>query len=304
MFYDVIIVGGGPAALTAGIYAARYKLKTVIFSKNIGGVAATSPKICNYPSYPSIQGFELMQKFTEHAKILGVEIIYDEVKKITKNKLFLVKTDNGEYEARKIIYATGTKRERLEVPGEGKLQGRGVSYCSACDGPFFKNKVVAIVGGGDAALSSALLLSDYASKIYIINRKKDFSGGNSGWAEIIIKDKKIDKIFNEEVVEIIGDKNVEGIRLKSGKNLKLDGVFIEIGSVPETELLKNLKVKLDKKGFVIVDKFQKTNVSGLFSAGDVSNNVIKQVITAAGEGAIASYSAYVELKQEGKSTEV
>lgn len=304
MIYDLIIVGGGPAALTSGIYAARYKLKTLILSKNIGGIASTSPKICNYPSYPSIGGFELMQKFTEHAKVLGVEIIYDEVKNILKkDKLFLIKTENSEYEGRKIIYATGTKRERLDIPGEGKFQGRGVSYCSACDGPFFKNKIVAIVGGGDAALSSALLLTEYASKIYIINRGKDFKKGDPTWAEIVMKDKKIEKMFNEEVVEIIGSKIVEGIKLKSGKNLKLDGIFIEIGSVPETSLLKNLKVKLNERGFVIVDKFQKTNVHGLFSAGDVSDNVIKQVITSAGEGAVASYGAYAELKQEKSEEE-
>lgn len=299
MEYDVIIIGGGPAGLSAAIYAARYRLKTIVFSKNIGGIAATSPKISNYPSYPSINGFELMQKMTEHVKNLCVEIIYDEVRHIDKNKAgFIVKTDKKEYLSRKLIYATGTKRERLNVPGEGKFQGKGVSYCAACDGPFYKDKIVCVVGGGEAALGASLMLSEYASKVYIIHRGKEFAKEDSMWLDSVMKDKKIEKLFNEEVIEITGNKYVENVKLKSGKNLKVDGVFIEIGYNPETELLKNMKIDVNEKGFIIVDKYQKTSVKGLYSAGDVTDNVIKQVITSAGEGAIAAFGAYKELKQE------
>lgn len=297
--YDLIIVGGGPAGLSAAVYAARYKLKLLVFSKNMGGLAATAHKICNFPSYDEIKGFELMERFTKHAESLGAPVIYEEVTKIDKkDKGFIVYGEKEKYKCKKIIFAGGTIRTRLNVPGEGKFIGRGVSYCTTCDAAFFKNKIVCVVGGSDAALTSALLLAEYADKIYIIYRKEAFVRGDPTWVDAVNDNKKIIKIFKEEVAEIIGDKSVEKIKLKSGKEMKMDGVFVEIGSVPETNLLKSLKINLDDKGYVAVDKEQKTNVYGLFAAGDITEHKLKQIITAAAEGAIAAYGVYKEIKEE------
>jgi thioredoxin reductase (NADPH) len=300
MKYDLIIIGGGPAGLSAGIYAGRYKLNTLILSKNIGGVAATAYKICNYPSYNNIKGFELMKKFTEHVNDVGILIKYEEAIKIEKKtKGFKVFTKKSEYECKKIIFASGTNRIKLNVPGEGKFLGKGVSYCATCDALFFKNKIVAVIGGSYAALSSALLLSEYASKVYIIYRGNEFFRPEPVMIELVKKEKKIESIFNEEIIDIDGGESVENIRTNSGMKLKIDGVFIEAGSVPETNLLKNIGVKLSENGYVITDKFQKTNVEGLYSAGDVTDNKLKQIITAAAEGAIAAVNIYQEIKKEG-----
>ncbi|MDP2924911.1 MAG: FAD-dependent oxidoreductase [Nanoarchaeota archaeon] len=298
MKYDLIIVGGGPAGLTAGIYAARYRLNTLIISKNIGGLASTAPKICNYPSQMNIKGFELMQNITKQVQELGVEIIYDEIKKIEKkNDGFIVHLEKKKYNTKKIIYAAGTDRLRMNIPGEGKFLGRGISYCATCDAAFFKKKTVAVIGGADAALSSALLLSEFASKVYIIYRQDYFFRAEPAWIELVQKQKKITLIFNEEVLEINGKDKVESIKLKSGKELNVNGIFVEIGSVPQTKILEGLGIKTTEKGYIIVDRCQKTNVKGLFAAGDVTNNRLKQIITAAGEGACAAFSAYEELKK-------
>lgn len=297
MKYDLIIIGGGPAGLSAAIYAGRYKINTLILSKNIGGVAATAYKICNYPSYSNIKGFELMKKFTEHVNDVGIPIKYEEVIKIEKKtKDFKISTEKNEYECKKIIFASGTKRIRLNIPGEGKFLGKGVSYCTICDAFFFKNKNVVVIGGSYAALSSALLLSEYASKVYIIYRGKEFFRPEPVMVDMIKKEKKIESIFNEEVIEVDGKESVESIKLKSGKTIKVDGVFIEAGSVPETNLLSGIGVKLSENGYVITDKNQRTNVEGLYSAGDVTDNKLKQIITAASEGAIAAVNIYQEIK--------
>jgi thioredoxin reductase (NADPH) len=299
MEYDLIIIGGGPAGITSAIYAARYHLKALILSKNTGGSAASAYKICNFPSYNEIKGYELMQKFKKQAEDLKVPVFYEEVIKIgRKNDKFTVFADKKSYEAKKIIYAAGTERERLNVPGEGKFLGKGVSYCATCDAAFFKNKTVCVVGGSDAALTSALLLAEYASKVYIIYRGNKFLNAEPSWIELIKKQKKIETIFNEEIAEITGDKNVEEIKLKSGKNLKLNGVFIEIGSVPQTSIIKNLNVNHAENGYIITDKNQKTNVYGFYAAGDITNNSLKQIITACSEGAVAAFNVYQELKRE------
>ncbi|MFA5723875.1 MAG: FAD-dependent oxidoreductase [Candidatus Pacearchaeota archaeon] len=296
--YDLIVIGGGPGGLSAAIYAARYKLNTLVISKNIGGLAATAYKICNWPSQDEIKGFELMQKFTKQVTDLNVPIIYDEVSKIEKtNEGFIVSITNKKYNAKKIIFAAGTKRLRLNVLGEGKFVGRGVSYCATCDASFFKNKIVSVVGGSNGAITSALLLSEYASKVYLIHKDNQFPKAEPAWIELLKTEDKIELVLNEEIIEINGNKNVEEIKLKSGKKIKVDGVFVEIGGVPETGLLENLKVKLNEKGYIITDKEQKTNLKGLFAAGDITNNVLKQIVTASSEGAVAAYSAYKEVKK-------
>lgn len=294
--YDVLIIGGGPAGLTAGIYCARYKLKTKIIAKDFG-LAAQAHKVCNFPSYPEINGLELMQKFTEHINSLNIPIVYEEVKKIEKRDNFYVITEDNEYIAGKIIFAAGTEKRKLNVSGENKFLGRGVSYCAACDGTFFKNKVVGIVGGSNSALTAALLLSEYSSKVYIIYRKDNFFRAEPVWTELVKKNNKIECLFNEEIEEIIGDNVVESIKLKSGKELEIDGVFIEIGSIPNLEMIKSLKIETDNE-YIKTDKEQKTNIYGFFAAGDITNNPLKQIITAAGQGAIAAYGVYTEITKE------
>jgi thioredoxin reductase (NADPH) len=297
--YDLIIIGGGPAGLSAAVYAGRYQLKLAVFSKNMGGLAATAHRICNFPSYNEIKGFELMQRFTKHAEELGAKIIYEEVNKIEKkDSWFIVYNEKEKYKCKKIIFAGGTVRTKLDVPGEGKFLGKGVSYCTTCDGAFFKNKTVCVVGGSDAALTSALLLAEYTDDVYIIYRGNDFKRGDPTWVQSVKNNKKIRIIFNEEIIEILGEKAVEKIKLKSGKEIKIQGVFIEIGSTPDTHILNPLKVAVDEKGYVIVDKEQKTNIHGLFAAGDATNNKLKQIVTAASEGAVAAYNVYKEMTEE------
>lgn len=298
MEYDLVIIGAGPAGLSAAMYAARYKLKTLILSKDMGGLAATAHIVCNYPSYPEISGLDLMVRFKDQVEKLGVEIKYDGVEDIKKKKsLFDIKTNNNNYLAKKIIFAGGTTRVKLGVEGEEKLVGKGVSYCATCDAGLFKDKTVSVVGGSDAALTAALLLREYTKDVHIIYRGDYFHRGDPSWIELVNNDKKIKKHFNEEISEMIGDKKLEKIKLKSGKTMKMDGVFIEIGSIPENYILSKLKVKFNEKGYIITDKYQSTNIKGLFAAGDVTNNVLKQIVTASSEGAIAAYAAYCSIKK-------
>jgi thioredoxin reductase (NADPH) len=299
--YDLIIIGGGPAGLSAAIYAARYKLKTGIFSKTIGGIAATANKICNYPSYKEIKGFELMQKFIEQAKSLKVSIFYNEIIKIKRQEPgFIVSTKKADYSCKKILIAIGTVRQKLNVPGEAGLLGKGVSYCATCDGSLFQDKIVAVIGGSDAALTSALLLAEYSTKVYIIYRKEKFFRAEPSWVDLVENNKKIECIFNEEVIKINGKEKVQSVDLKSGKNLKLDGIFIEVGSLPKIDFLSNLKIEQDEKGYILVDKNQKTNEKGIYAAGDITNNVLKQIITSGAEGAIAAYNIYQEIKKDSQ----
>lgn len=295
---DILIIGAGPAGLSAAIYAYRYGMKSLVVSKTKGGLAAVAHIVCNFPTYKEIKGFQLMQNFVEQVESLGVKILTEEVMKIEKtHDGFTVTSDKEKIKAKKIVYAVGTIRRKLNVPHEDKYIGRGLSYCSTCDGPLFKNKKVVIVGGSDAALTSALLLADIASEVYIVYRGNEFARAERAWIDLVEKNKKIKKIFNEEIVEIIGEKKITGIKLKSGKEMITDGVFVEIGSIPETELVADLGVNLDDRGYIIVDRDQKTNVPGFFAAGDITDNHLKQIITAAGEGAVAAYSAYSEIRK-------
>jgi thioredoxin reductase (NADPH) len=297
-FYDVLIIGAGAAGLTAAIYASRYALKVGVIAKETGGLAAMAHKICNYPGFKEISGYQLMMQISEQVKDLGVPIINEEVDSITKkDNYFLVKTFKKEYLAKKIIFAAGMKRRKLDIPGEARLYGRGISYCATCDAGFFKNKVVAVVGGSDAALSSASLLADFAKKVYIIYRRENFMRAEPAGVKLIEQENKIESLFNEEVKEIRGEKKVESVLLKSGKELKLDGIFVEIGSEPKLELIQSLGIKTDK-GFIETDKYQKTNVEGFYAAGDITNHELKQIVTAASQGAIAAYSCFEELKKE------
>jgi thioredoxin reductase (NADPH) len=299
--YDLIIIGAGPAGLTAGIYAGRYLLKTLILGKLPGGTITEAHKVCNFPSQKEITGIKLAMKIIEQAKSLDVEIKQENVKEIKKeNKFFKIKTNKESYSAKKIILATGRKKQKLNIPGEKEFLGKGVSYCATCDASFYKDKIVSVVGGSNAALTAALLLSEYAKKVYIIYRKSNFFRPEASWVKQVEKNKKIKKIFNTNIIKISGKEKVEKIELDSGEEIKVDGVFIEIGSTPHKDIPKQLGLKTEKD-YIIVNKKQETNIRGVYASGDITNNPLKQVITACAEGAIASNSAYQNIKKEEKN---
>ena len=293
MKYDLIIIGAGPAGLSAALYAARYKVKTLVIGMLPGGTATEAHKVCNFPSYDNIGGVELMLKMIKQINDLGVEVKQEEVIDIKDS--FKIKTNKGEYVAKKIIIATGSKRMKLGVDREDELVGKGVHYCATCDANFYKDKIVGVVGGGNAALTSALLLAKIAKKVYIIYRRDKFSKAEPSWVEDVEKEKKIVPVFNSEVKKLIG-KKLEEVEITDGKKIKLDGLFVEIGGITNIKLAKLIEIKLDRN-YIKVDKNQKTNVEGVFAAGDVTNNPLKQIVTACGEGAVAGFSVFKELRE-------
>lgn len=297
MAYDLIIIGSGPAGLTAGLYAARYKLNTLIIGEVSGGLASEAVEIWNFPSYNKITGLELMQKMENQVKRLGAEIKNEAVKNIEKTSSgFSVETDSKRYKAKNIILATGREKRKLGLKDEGKFLGKGVSYCATCDSAFFKDKITGVIGGGNSALTAALLLSKFSSKVYIIYRKDKFFRPIPQWVDEVKKNKKIEILFNTEVTKLEGKDFLEAVRLNTGKKLELQGLFIEIGATPASVLAKKLGVKLNEYKFIIVNKKQETNVKGIFACGDVTDNILKQIITACGEGAIAAFEAYKRTK--------
>jgi len=295
--YDLIIIGAGPAGLTAAVYAARYKLNVLVIGKIPGGLMGEAHEVCNFPTYDKITGFELVKKMVEQVKKLEVEIKHEEVLDIEKGTEFQIVTGKNKYFAKKIIIATGSKRRSLGVEREKELTGKGLHYCATCDAGFYKDKIVGVVGGGDAALTSALLLSKFAKKVYIIYRRDKFINAEPTWAEEVKKNKKIDLIFNSEIEELIGKEKLEKIKLQNKKEIVLEGLFVEIGSVPGCAIAEKLGVKM-KNNYIIVDKNQGTNVDGVFATGDVTDNPLKQIVTACGEGAVAGYTVYKELMRE------
>jgi thioredoxin reductase (NADPH) len=296
--YDVAIIGLGPAAVTAAIYSSRYMLKTVVIGKSAGGTIAQAHNICNFPTYNSITGFDITQKMMEQLKYLEVPVSLDTVESVKKKgKLFHVKGKNKEYTAKKVIYALGTEKRHLGVPGEVEFRGRGVSYCATCDGPFFRDKVVGVVGGSDAALTAALLLSQYAKKVYIIYRREKIFRAEPAWVKLAEEDPKIKFIFKANVTGIYGNDFVEEITLDTGKKMKVDGLFIEVGSIPNSNMLKELGVETDEDGYVKIDREQRTKIKGVMACGDVTDSPLKQAITAAGDGAVAANTAYEEIRR-------
>jgi len=298
MLYDSIIIGAGPAGLTASIYASRYGLKNLVISVSPGGTASNAYLVENYPGCPPMTGNELMKKFLDQAKEYQAKIIYAEVTHIKKYKgIFEIKTkQNKTFKAKTVILALGKRHRTLSVPGEKEFLGRGVSYCFTCDGPFFRNKTVAVVGGGDSAMTSSLFLAKISKKVYLIHQKNKFDG-QAAWQKKINQEKKIVKILNRQVKEIRGNKFVEDIVLdkpyQNRKDLKIDGLFIEIGSVPSGEKIIfdfPLKLKKVSLNYIIVGYSMETNVPGLFAAGDVTAppGKLRQIITAAAEGAVAA----------------
>ena len=300
MNYDTIIIGGGPAGLTAALYASRRSLQTLVLTKDIGGQAAKTFDIENYPGLEHTTGPAFAMTLKKQAENFGTKISYEEVKSITKNEndSFAVKTSGQTYTAKSIILALGKKPKELEVPGEKEFIGKGVSYCATCDAPFFKNKTVVVVGGGNSALDAAIVCSKFASQVYILHRST-FSGEKT-MIDKVNATANIEVKLSEEVAEIKGDNIVSSLILKSGQELKTDGVIVEIGYVVDRTLIEGL-VEMNEKNQVVANANQETSVPGIFAAGDLTTTVYKQIVIAAGEGAKAALSAYdYIMKIEGK----
>jgi len=304
MMYDLIIIGAGPAGIAAGIYAARQRLKILIISKDIGGqVAKKAVDIENYPGFEKISGPDLVDLYQKQIAANNLEVMYDEVTNIKKKEDgFLVSVKSSKvYEAISVIVTSGAESKKINVPGEEEFEGRGVSYCSLCDGPVFKNKIVAVVGGGNNGFESTLFLSNYVPKVYILeyNSKTNADQENT---DLVLKHKNIEIITNAKIVRIEGKVFVNKIvyeDLTSGKEIALDvsGVFIEIGYSPATHFLNGL-VELNEKNEIVFDaKTLATKTPGLFSAGDCNVSKYKQIVMASGQGAIAALSAYEYIKK-------
>lgn len=302
--YDLIIVGGGPAGLTAGIYACRARLKTLLLEKYVyGGQVATTFEIKNYPGFDNINGPDLIDKMLNQAKNCGLETINDNVLDFDfKDEIKVVKTEfGGVYKTRSIILCMGADARKLGVKGEDKFKGMGVSYCAICDGALYKDKVVAVVGGGDSALEDAAYLSSIAKKVYLIHRRNEFRGQEILQDRVfdLVKDGKIELVLCSEVSEVYGTNIVEGIKVHNFetneiKNLALDGLFITVGRDPDTVSID--AVEKDEKGYILTNEAMETNIKGVFAAGDCRKKELRQIVTACGDGAIAGTKANIYVK--------
>jgi alkyl hydroperoxide reductase subunit F len=292
--YDLIIVGAGPAGITASIYAARKRMNFLIITKDIGGQAALSSYIENYIGYQFVTGAELIQKFREHLEKFDLLIKEGETVNLVEkeNKVVKVKTEKDEYRAKTVIVASGRIPKKLKVKGEDEFKNKGVTYCATCDGPLFSDLDVAVIGGGNSALDAVLQLIKIARKIYLIDIAQELKAD----PVMIEKAKESGKVIfylNTSVVEIYGDKFVKGIKIKRDgilEDLSVEGIFIEIGSNPVSEFVKD--VEKNKSGEIVVNCKCETNIPGIFAAGDVTNVPAKQIIVACGEGAKATLSAF------------
>lgn len=300
--HDLIIIGAGPAGLTAGLYAGRYRLNTLIFERmSVGGQIILSPDIENYPGFPQgIATGELIEKFRKQVAAVGVPVEMQEILEISPvgkhmPVIYTVRTHEKIYEAKSIIIACGAQPKKLGVKGEEKLIGRGVSYCGTCDGPLFKNKEIVVVGGGDRALEEALFLSGYASKVTLVHRRQELRA-----SEILVekadKNPKISFILDTVIEEIGGQHKVDSIKLRNLKTGSVDtlaagGIFIFVGILPNTQFLKNL-IPMDESGFIHTDSHMKTALTGIFACGDCCKKELYQVISACAEGAEAAFSAH------------
>lgn len=292
--FDLIIIGAGPAGIAAGIYAKRAMLDCLIIDKQgIGGQMVLSDLIENYPGFLSISGFELMNKFKEHAEKLGINIKQTEVESISKSDdRFTIKLASEEIQAKSVIIATGAKPKKIGFPGENKFTGRGVSYCATCDGPFFRDMEVAVIGGGDTAAKEANYLTKHAKKVYLIHRRNELRAEKIN-QEKVFENPKIELIWDSVPLEIQGVDIISHLLINNVKSnekslLDVQGVFIFIGHEPNTEFIS---VKKDENGFILTDENMQTSIKGIFAAGDCRHKRLKQVVTAVGDGALAAVSA-------------
>jgi thioredoxin reductase (NADPH) len=301
VLYDIIIIGGGPAGLTAGLYACRARMKTILVEKALcGGQILVTDTIENFPGFPEgIKGPDLADWMFKQASHFGLEVRTSDALKVTRGKAagqaFSVELSSGEkLEALSVIIASGARWNTLNIPGEEDLTGRGVSYCATCDGPLFKNKEVIVVGGGDTALEDAIFLTRFAGKVTVIHRR-DRLRATKILQERALANKKIEFCYNSVATAVLGSKQCEGVAVKdiitgAEKTIKASGVFVLIGMTPNSGMVKGL-ASMDDKGYVICDDDMKTSVEGMFVCGDVRKKLLRQVVTAAGDGATAAFSA-------------
>jgi len=299
--HDLLIIGGGPGGISAGIYSAIYKLNTVIVTKNIGGTIKDAPKVENYPGIGRKNSQETINAFKDHLDLFDVPVEKDEEIVIIRKSEegFKAFTRSGkEYEAKSVLIATGTQVRKLNVPGEDDFRGKGVSYCAVCDAPLFADAVVGVVGGSDAAAKEALLLSEHAEKVYIIYRGEEIHPEPILKKRVMkkVEEGKIEVINNTNVKEIIGEQMMEKVKLdrehEGSDELELEGLFISIGGVPLTEITRDLGIEVNKMGAIVINEKMETNVKGIYAAGDVTDNNFKQIITAAYQGSRAIKEAY------------
>jgi thioredoxin reductase (NADPH) len=300
--YDIAIIGAGPAGMSAAVYAARYKMKVIMIGSYPGGYVNEAHLVENWLGEQSIPGGDLVAKYYDHVKSLPIDVQTHGVRGIVKkDDGFEIITEKDKVEAKRIILAIGTERKKLGIKGEEEYLGKGVSYCTTCDGYFFRDRVVAVIGGSDSACTGSLMLADIASKVYLVYRQGELRPEPS-WVHDVEKNPKIELILNANPQEVIGDTVVRGLKLDNGQTLEVDGVFVEIGTTPGAALTTSLGVKTDEKGYIIVDDKQATNVPGVWASGDITtkNAKLKQIVVAASEGSLATYSAYLDKKSSTK----
>jgi len=302
--YEVIIIGGGPAGLTAGLYTSRAGLKSLLVeSRILGGQIVNATLVENYPGFPEgISGAELGSLMHQQAVRYGLEVATAEVTGITTGQPHSVSTTEGSFEAAAIIIAAGSEYRKLGVLGEERLSGHGVSYCATCDGFFFRNKEVAVIGGGNTAITDALELSRHTKKVYVIHRRDQLRAGQV-LQERAFAHPKLEFIWNTVVEEVLGDRLLEGLELRNVKtgqqsNLKVDGVFVAVGLMPNSKQFFKI-LELDDAGYIVTDEMMATSAPGIFAAGDIRRNSARQVATAVGDGVTAAMSAFRYLQESG-----
>jgi len=291
--YDLIIIGSGPAGLTAAIYAERAMLNTLTIEKNVmsGGQILNTYEVDNYPGFKGINGFDLGMKFRDHANELGAKFVEEEVKEIiAEDNSKKVITDKNTYETKAIIIATGARYRKLEIPGEAEFSGMGVSYCATCDGAFFRNKTTCVVGGGDVAVEDAIFLARMCQKVYVIHRRDEFRAVKSLQEKLFSLD-NVEVVWDSKVKQIKGDSKVNAIEIVNVKtneesSIDTDGVFIAVGIIPNSDEFSSA-VAMNEQKYIIADEECCTNIEGIYAAGDIRTKMLRQIITAAGDGANA-----------------
>lgn len=297
---DVLIIGSGPAGLSAAVYAKRANLDVLVVERMLYGTGqiAESNMVDNYLGFAGISGYELGVKFREHALSLGVEFKEADAERFEcVDDIWSVTFKDGDtVKAKSVIYAAGAMHRHLNIKGEAEFSSKGVSYCATCDGAFFRNKVTAVIGGGDTALDDALYLSDISSKVYLIHRRNEFRG-SAKTVEQLRKKENVEFVLEANPAEILGEKKVTGLLLEDGRSLTVDGVFIAVGMNPISDVVKEI-VEVDRNGYIVADETGKTSAEGFFVAGDVRTKALRQVVTAVSDGANAATAAEWYLKHK------
>ncbi|MBN1856623.1 MAG: thioredoxin-disulfide reductase [Dehalococcoidia bacterium] len=300
--YDAVIIGGGPAGCTAGLYCSRAGLKSLLIERGaVGGQIANASLVDNYPGFPQgVSGSELASLMHQQAARYDLEIVTADVTDITQEDSYVISTSEGSFGAEALIVAAGSEYRTLQVPGEGRLSGHGVSYCATCDGFFFRNKTVAVIGGGDTAITDALELGQHASKVYVVHRRDELRAGKA-LQQRAFAHPKLEFVWSNVVEEVLGDTVVRGIRLRNAKTglesvLDVDGVFVAVGITPNSQIFSHM-LECDADGSIVTDGTMSTPSAGVFAAGDIRRNSPRQVSTAVGDGATAAMSAFKYLKE-------